>query len=426
MFIMNACPVREPLAERSADRSLVRAQWVQGVYFGCALGLLAALAIRFQSGRSLWLDEAWVANSATAPSLHDVFFYPHWLQTSPPLFLLMVRAAVRIFGSGNTALRAVPMIMGAVSALLMWRIVSRVLTRPFALLAWTSFAFSPAAFEYALTLKQYSSEVAASAVVLLVCIGYLRQPSGARFWLLAGTIGIGLLAAYSLVFVLPLVALVLLARGMHQRALTLIALASSVFVAEYFLLISRNTSAALRAFWAPDFFPNVFASGRDLLWLLPLPDRLLLQATFVGCGAAALCLAGLVLALCHGRRRIEIQVLCGGPCLLVCGANYYSIYPMTARTELFLLPFLVVLLFSDLQLVTHSLPARTHRRLQPSLGWILIAGTLLAVVAGARKIDALSSQAPEEDAASAISFLRDHVRPGDTVWVPVEGLWSVF
>ena len=62
----------------------------------------------FGIARSLWLDEAWVANSVHAPTLREMFYYPGWLQTSPPLFLLLERGAVRIFGLSNPALRAVP------------------------------------------------------------------------------------------------------------------------------------------------------------------------------------------------------------------------------------------------------------------------------------------------------------------------------
>ena len=47
-----------------------------------------------QLGRSLSIAEAWVANSATANSLHDVFYYANWLQTTPPLFLCLIRLTV--------------------------------------------------------------------------------------------------------------------------------------------------------------------------------------------------------------------------------------------------------------------------------------------------------------------------------------------
>lgn len=36
----------------------------------------------------MWLDEAWVASSVRTGTWEGLFFYPGWLQTSPPLFLL--------------------------------------------------------------------------------------------------------------------------------------------------------------------------------------------------------------------------------------------------------------------------------------------------------------------------------------------------
>jgi len=49
-------------------------------------GLLAAGVItRVQFlDRSLWLDEAWVANSIRAANLQQAIYYDDWLQTTPP------------------------------------------------------------------------------------------------------------------------------------------------------------------------------------------------------------------------------------------------------------------------------------------------------------------------------------------------------
>src|SRR5262245_1585196 len=44
--------------------------------------LLAGVITRVQFlDRSLWLDEAWVANSIRAPSLQQAIYYDDWLQT---------------------------------------------------------------------------------------------------------------------------------------------------------------------------------------------------------------------------------------------------------------------------------------------------------------------------------------------------------
>src|SRR5580692_5828591 len=96
-----------------------------------AVGLVlatAALGIR-GIGRSLWLDEAWVANSIAAPSLHDTFYYPQWLQTSPPLFLLAARGAVHLLGLSNVSLRIVPLIFALLAVAGFLVVVTRIFSR---------------------------------------------------------------------------------------------------------------------------------------------------------------------------------------------------------------------------------------------------------------------------------------------------------
>src|SRR5580658_2833991 len=94
-------------------------------------------------GRSLWLDEAWVANSIQARSLLGMFYYPDWLQINPPLFLLLARAAVRAVGASNVAFRAVPLAMAVAAAAGMLAVSQRLLRPSFALLATAVVAFDP-------------------------------------------------------------------------------------------------------------------------------------------------------------------------------------------------------------------------------------------------------------------------------------------
>src|ERR1041385_7654748 len=75
--------------------------------------------------RSLWLDEAWVANAAAAASLSKMLYYDRWLQTTPPLFLVLVRATVKIFGLSNVTLRLVPFIFGVVSIVFTFLLLKR-------------------------------------------------------------------------------------------------------------------------------------------------------------------------------------------------------------------------------------------------------------------------------------------------------------
>src|SRR5580658_8587435 len=100
-----------------------------------ALLLAATLALGIYGiDRSLWLDEAWVANSVLAPSLAGMFYYPGAFQTTPPLFLLLTRAAVHTFGLSSAVFRVVPLTMALVAVASMIALTTRLLSPPFAAL----------------------------------------------------------------------------------------------------------------------------------------------------------------------------------------------------------------------------------------------------------------------------------------------------
>jgi uncharacterized membrane protein len=180
--------------------------------------MFAALANGLHGiGRSLWLDEAWVANSVNAPSLSGMFVYPGWLQSNPPIFLLLSRAAIRVFGLSNASLRIVPLLfyLLAVGALLA---IGRRIFAPFlAVLVGALVAFYPNAVEFSHTVKPYSEELAVTGILILATIWYLQQPGRREFgWLLAA-VGGSLLLAYSAVFLWPGIFLAVGATGGPER-----------------------------------------------------------------------------------------------------------------------------------------------------------------------------------------------------------------
>ena len=80
--------------------------------------------------KSLWLDEAWVANSVLEPTWRHMFYYERWAQTTPPLVLVCMRGAVSLFGSGEIALRVVPFVAGAASVVLFGLAVRKMFPPP--------------------------------------------------------------------------------------------------------------------------------------------------------------------------------------------------------------------------------------------------------------------------------------------------------
>ena len=145
--------------------------WVAGAIF-----LAAAALASYGMTRSLWLDEAWVANSVLEHTWPGMFYYPDWLQTSPPLFLLLERTVAGLLGPSNVAFRAYPAAAAVAGIALFLVAARRVLPPALAALLCAALACNPTVIEYSRTVKQYSGEIAASTALLLTAIAYLRDP----------------------------------------------------------------------------------------------------------------------------------------------------------------------------------------------------------------------------------------------------------
>ncbi len=200
-------------------------------------------------GRSLWLDEAWVANSVQAPSLSGMFFHTVWLQINPPLFLLLVRGAVRAVGVSNTSLRLVPLALGMLAAVCMLLLARRVLSPAFAVLACALVALHPTAIEFSHSLKQYAGELAGTTVLLLATILYLQRPDRRRFLGLLAAVALTLPLAYPMVFLIPGILLAVYFTGTSGRTALLACTAGGIFLVLYGVFIRPNSSPALREFF---------------------------------------------------------------------------------------------------------------------------------------------------------------------------------
>ena len=405
-----------------------------------ALGVAAyGVVVRCSSlGRSLWLDEAWVANSILAKSLAGMFYYAAWLQSTPPLFLLLARTTVSIFGLSNAVLRIVPSFMGIVAMLCVLLLSARILLRQYALLAWSLFVLSANAVEFSRTFKQYSSELAATAAILFVSALYIQNAIARRFWLLLVTVMTGLLLAYAVAFLLPGIALVIWMSPIRRhpasdvksymatsfrRALLFTAIAGGTLIGEYRLFVTPNSPQVLHAEWAQknrdihSFAKLATDESYDLIGDLPLNHRL--QQKNVRLGAVGLVIAlGFAFAwlrFLKGRRKwLQIQIACILPCILLIISDWFEWYPFVKRTRLFLLPCVIALLVLSLQLVSFYVLKKHRDWVRPFLDIALLGAIVLTIHAG-RSISRWA--APVEEMDEAVSYLRTHVQPRDFLWV---------
>ena len=346
-----------------------------------ALAVVAFLLATRGMGRSLWLDEAWVANSAITPHWKDVFYYPGWLQTTPPLFLLLERILVGAFGLSNTSLRLLPLLLAGVGWLALFHAVRFRFGMGFGLLAVVLVALNATSLEYAHTVKQYSGEMAVSALLLWAQVRYSSEPTIQRFALLALCVCAALALGYSSIFLVP-GTVIAVGQQSKVRAALLVFCAGVVGAVVLGVFILPNYSSALREFWRSD------------------PERS--NAPWIPV-VASIILAGIAwYRLPDGPGRSTI-LICGTAAALVSGAALTGFYPATARTFLFIQPLGAYALIGCLSTL----------RISPKVATVLAALVLIVEL----RAEMLRDSGPFEDVDGAMAYLQKNIDSRDLIVV---------
>jgi hypothetical protein len=379
-----------------------------------AVAIGVALRVReYAADRALWLDESLLSLNILDQSLKGLFGQLGFNQAAPPGFLLVERISVDAFGRSEYALRLFPLICGIASLFLFWHVVRKLLAPIPQVIAIALFSVSDGLIYYSAEVKQYSTDVAASLLILLAALALRSSPLPkwrAACWIAAGFAALAL--SYASAFVLLSVAIVLVIphavrkRAQHWRPLDL---AVCVWLA----------GVAVAVAYVYPRVSEVVASNPTL----PLGTQLVRTAAgAVASGAgypaggvtggfrflvAVVALAGFA-AL--ARRRREAAGLVALPPLLLMLASALHAYPVLVRTSLFLVPFLAMALGEGA--VALASAARTRRGLLA----ILLGLAVCAVPATHAARHFVSPQGREE-IKPVLRHLTDNWRPGDSLFV---------
>jgi uncharacterized membrane protein len=397
------------------------------------LAVCAGVALRlleFLNDRSLWLDESFIAINLTGRSFSGLLHPLAFSQASPQGFLLLEKLFITLFGSSEYAFRAVSFI-SSLLALAAFVLLARRLLPPRAVpIAVLLFAFSDSLVRYAAELKPYETDVAVAALLWLYVSTYLlppRRPTGRAFVLFALIGPLAVFFSLPAVFVLVGAALTLgfswirCRQWWAMRSLWLVCVVwLAAFLAYYVGFLRAQThNKQNRDFFAADFMPFPPRSVSDLTWL---PRHLLLVFSnppgFVfGEPRAArqllTVLAGLVfVAGCvslYARTRAAVALLLA-PIVLTLAASAIRDYPFAGRLLLFTVPALALVLVQGVW----SVARRPGPASLPLAAVLVVALFANSVTAAARHLEHARRV---EEIKPAMSFLRDHKRQGDRVYL---------
>jgi mannosyltransferase len=172
-----------------------------------AAAVAVATALRFVTTSDLWLDEALTVNVARLP-LGDL---PEALRHdgAPPLSYAVLHGWMRLFGTGDLAVRSLSAVLGVAALPAMWALARRRLGTIEAGAAVLLLAASPYAIRYATEARMYA------LVILLTVLGGLavdravESPTPGRLAAVAVVSGLLLLAHYWALYLVAVTAAVL-------------------------------------------------------------------------------------------------------------------------------------------------------------------------------------------------------------------------
>jgi len=425
--------------------------------------LCLAVLVRVRGlDRALWTAETWVANSVISPSFVGMFYYPAWLQTTPPVMLLFVRGAVRLLGASNWSFRFIPFAFGVLAVALHALLSRRIFGRWLALFSTTLVALSPSAVVFSKELKQYSADLASAAMILLVLWIYIARPDRRSFaqLLIAFAVSIGL--SDPAVMFLPLAMAVLLTAqpdfshssepllsGGVTRMIRCVCFTIPIVwleVLHYIIFVRPNSAPQLFEYWR-DGFPKLanfgvltrfyaqnFA-GIPLYFFLGLHSKDVLKAVLRAVpgplllllvSASGVGLLMLALRICRRRQNRYLVAFACAPVATLALANLVHVYPVDARRlMLFLLPGVAIGLTLFLEefctaMRLDRLEPDTRQRLLNLIGIVAVC-VLPVAIARSGAFDPWE----QEDVQVALRDLRYRIAEGDLVYVHASLVESV-
>lgn len=326
---------------------------------------------------SLWLDELQLVRNIAGRSMLELLLQGlDRGQVAPAGFLLPTKAVTLAVGNGELALRAVPVAASILALIVFWRLVRSLLGPVGALVATAAFAMNPLLISLASVVKQYATDALAT-VIILVALRWLWQHEGSlrrRILVGLGAGAIGFLSIPSIVVagaaitallyhswqsgrlrrkesatyaLAPLVVWGTLALGAALWARSLLTPGVAGFMTEWWAqdgafappfteyptwVLERWSNAILPGIL---FRPYVGAGGAVDSFLAPLLNTRAGWAVLLG---VAILSAAAIRSLLGFAWTAAILL----PFPIALGLARFQVYPMDARTSVFLLPLVFV------------------------------------------------------------------------------------
>lgn len=414
--------------------------------------VVAGTALRvwgWAAGRPLWLDEEMIAMNLRDRGYAQLTGELADHQSAPLGWLWLQRLVVDVLGTGERALRLVPLLFGVGTLVVGWLIGRRFLGLPGTVALVGFCAVNESLVRYSTEVKHYSADVFWVLLLVGLAARVLERPSlgrSAAWWAVAVA---GAWLSMGAILAAPGFALILFGTTACRRQWTAardVALPGVAWLASFgvhYQLSLRFTAGSdyLADFWDGLGYPPRSGPLSLARWLLTRPAALAADPLHLDAGLPGellpklagglfwlLVAAGLVVAF---RRRPAYAALLAAPVASALVLAVLRVVPLAYRLALWLVP--AVFLAAAVAL---EAAGRWSVRVVPGFGWSArlwsgpvwsarSAGAVVAVVGclapltalaplGAAAVAATAAR-PAVDDRAAVAWMRAVHRPGDLV-----------
>ncbi len=388
-------------------------------YFHYALLILifaASIYIRFKNlgGRSLWLDEAWVANAISESSLQKII---QGSLTAPLFFVFTIHLIVTFFANNEFFIRLLPCLFGIGAIAVFYLIIRKHTGKIATLISLGMLSFSYNAIHYSQELKQYTAAMFFTILLIFLCEKIIAHNRMHNWILLVLFCMIGLGFDHSIIFILPPVFVVLLIFCFQNQEWKKLFISGSivfVFSALFFLFHMRHqissNLANIQSYWMP-YYPKTSSFLVFTKWLSRSTQKMLDFFSFPYFPVSLIIIiVGLSLFYKKSKKRFIIYVLL--PVLLVLAASFLQRYPYGGtRLMLFIAPLLYLSFGKGLDFIFIKL--RRGRLTVPLL--------ILIVFISFSPVSTFVNMAKHpfrlEEMRPLLDKLERRIRPGDQIYV---------
>jgi uncharacterized membrane protein len=383
--------------------------------------LILGIVLRIRQylfNRSLWLDESMLSLNIVRRSAAELLKLLDYAQTAPVGFLWLEKLAVHYFGTGELALRLVPLLCGIASVALFALLARKFLPPSAVAIAVGLFSVSEPLIYYSSEVKQYSSDVAFALILCLAAIPLFEASSRiSGVLIISAAGGIALWFSNPSLFILAgmgLSAFWISARKRDWRVVLLLLIPAVVWSCSflvYYIFFLRDYLTAHQGMfflWRASFAPFPPTSPSDFLWyggafvnIVSYP----VGSLFPGIAAIAALLG--VVKLHAGDRDRFLLLL--SPMAVTLIASWARLYPLENRLILFLVPIIILFFAAGLESIT-----ATTRKTLPLLSILFVCFLLGYPLL--RGIWHFARPKGVEEIKLSLKYVEKHRSPGDILY----------